>query len=321
MIAPTVADIFAARRRLAPFLRPTPLLPSAWLSSLAGGPVRLKLESVNLTGSFKIRGALNAALRLREATTGEVPRLVTASAGNHGRALALASEMLGLVCTVFTPTASPAAKKDAIRGHGAELMDDCPDYDAAEARARALASDTAAVYVSPYNHPDVIAGAGTIGIEIAEAVPDVQLVVVPLGGGGLFSGIGLALRAAAPGATLAGVEVEVSSPFTAGLAVGHIVTIDAGASIADGLTGNLEPGALTFAMVQRTIDTVVTVGEADVAAAMRGLGAHERLIAEGAGATATAALVAGRLAGGRRPTVVLVTGSNVDLPKWLAVAG
>ena len=212
---PTVADVYEARRRLGTRLPRTPLLPSSWLSSVAGGDVFLKIESLNLTNSFKIRGALNAALRLSEALTRDTT-VVAASAGNHGRALALAAEELGVTCVIFTPASAPEAKQNAIRRHGAELHV-CDDYDAAELQAKAFADANGAVYISPYNNADVIAGAGTIGLEIVEAMPSVDVVVVPLGGGGLASGIGLALKAAAPQAAIVGVEVEASSPFTLSL--------------------------------------------------------------------------------------------------------
>jgi threonine dehydratase len=311
---PAVGDIYAARRRLAPHLQPTPLLPSPWLSSLTGAEVFLKLESVNLTSSFKIRGALNAALKAAEQAT---TTLVTASAGNHGRALALAAERLRLGCVVFTPATAPAAKKDAIRRHGAALHDECEDYDAAEAQAKAWAAAEGGVYVSPYNHPDVIAGAGTIGLELLEVMPDLDVVVIPLGGGGLASGIGMAVKAAAPGATIAGVEVEASAPFTAGRRAGRITPIAPRASLADGLTGNLEADAITFRLVQQLVDAITIVNEADLISAMRGLAAEERLIVEGAGAAATAAVVSGKMTARGQRAVVMVTGANVDLPRWL----
>src|SRR5688500_3226156 len=231
---PTVLDVYEARRRLGERLPKTPLLPSRWLSSLADGEVHLKLESVNLTNSFKIRGAMNAALRLSEGIDTPTPSIVTASAGNHGRAMALAAEERGLTCVVFTPINAPEAKKNAIRRHGAILHSDCADYDVAEHQAREFADQEGGVYISPYNHPDVIAGAGTIGLEIIEAMIGVDVVVVPLGGGGLASGIGLAIKTASPKTTMVGVEVEASSPFTSSLEAGRITAITPRPSLADG---------------------------------------------------------------------------------------
>lgn len=315
MPAPTVLDVYEARRRIGERLPRTPFLPSSWLSSIAGGNVSLKVESVNLTGSFKIRGALNAALRLSDGADRRT--IVTASAGNHGRALALAAEELGIPCVVFTPANAPEAKQNAIRRHGAVLHSDCKDYDTAEKRAREYADAEGGIYISPYNDPNVIAGAGTIGLEVVEAMPDLDVVVIPLGGGGLASGMGLAIKAAAPQVTIVGVEVEASTPFTQSLEAGRITVIRPRPSLADGLVGNLEPGSMTFALVKRVVDRVVTVSEDDLSGAMTGLAAEERLIVEGAGAATVAAIMAGKVSASGQRVVAMVTGGNVDLAKWL----
>ena len=317
MPPPTVLDVYEARRRLGERLPKTPLLPSAWLSSIADGNVFLKIESVNLTNSFKIRGAMNAALRMSEGIDTQLPTIVTASAGNHGRALALAAEELGLPCVVFTPSTAPEAKQNAIRRHGAVLHSDCEDYDAAERQAREFAEAEGGVYISPYNNSDVIAGAGTIGLEIVEAMPNLDVVVIPLGGGGLASGMGLAIKAAAPNATIVGVEVEASSPFTLSLEAGRITGITPRPSLADGLVGNLEPGSMTFPLVKQVVDYVVTVSEEELTRAMKGLATEERLIVEGAGAAAVASILAGKASAPGQRVVAMVTGGNVDLPKWL----
>jgi threonine dehydratase len=317
MPLPTVTDVYEARRRLGSRIPRTPLLQSSWLSSIADGNVYLKIESLNLTGSFKIRGALNAVLRLSEGVDAEPATIVAASAGNHGRALALAAEELGVPCVIFTPKNAPETKTTAIRRHGATLHSDCEDYDAAERQAREFAEAEDAIYVSAYNHPDVIAGAGTIGIEIVEAMPSFDVVVVPLGGGGLASGVGLAIKAAAPQATIVGVEVEASSPFTLSLEAGRITAITPRPSLADGLVGNLERGSITFPLVKQVVDYVVTISEDDLSRAMKGLATEERLIVEGAGAAAVAAIMAGKASAPGQRVIALVTGGNVDLPKWL----
>jgi threonine dehydratase len=315
MPVPTVLDVYEARRRIGARLPKTPLVRSAWLSSIAKGDVFLKLESVNLTNSFKIRGAMNAAMRLSEG--GRTTTIVTASAGNHGRAMALAAEELGLTCVVFTPATAPEAKQSAIRLHGAVLHSDCADYDTAERRAKELAGQDGAVYISPYNHADVIAGAGTIGLEIVEELADVDVVVIPLGGGGLASGMGLAIKAAAPTATIVGVEVEASTPFAVSVEAGRITRIEPQPSLADGLVGNLDPDAMTFELVRQIVDSMASVSEDELTRAMKGLAAEERLIVEGAGATAVAAVLAGKASAPGQRVAVMVTGSNVDLPKWL----
>ena len=317
MPLPTVTDVYAARRRLGTRLPRTPLLPSSWLSSIADGSVFLKIESLNLTNSFKIRGALNAALRLSEGLDSDTQTIVAASAGNHGRSLALAAEELGMACVIFTPASAPEAKQNAIRRHGAVLHSDSEDYDAAEKQAKEFADAEGGIYISPYNHPDVIAGAGTIGLEIVDVMPSFDVLVVPLGGGGLASGVGLAVKAAAPQVTMVGVEVEASSPFTLSLEAGRITEITPRPSLADGLVGNLEPGSMTFPLVKQVVDYVVTVSEDDLGRAMKGLAAEERLIVEGAGAAAVAAIIAGKASAPGQRVIALVTGGNVDLPKWL----
>ncbi|HEX4914221.1 MAG TPA: pyridoxal-phosphate dependent enzyme [Vicinamibacterales bacterium] len=314
---PTVLDVYGARRRLRDRVLRTPLHQSHWLSSMADAGVYIKNEAANLTGSFKIRGALNAALKLREGLDRRPPTIVTASAGNHGRAMALAAEQLGLRCVVFTPKTAPDAKQNAIRRHGAVLHSAHDDYDAAEQQARAFAEREGGVYVSPYNHADVIAGAGTVALELVEAMPLFDVAVIPLGGGGLASGMGLALRAVAPHVTIVGVEVEASSPFTASLHAGRITGIAPRPSLADGLVGNLERDSMTFPLVRQVVDRVVTISEDELRRAMKGLASEERLIVEGAGAAATAAILAGKATAPGQRVIAMVTGGNVDLPKWL----
>ena len=306
----TLADIVAAQRRLRPHLPPSPLRASPWLSHRTGAFVTLKLESVQFTNSFKIRGALNAMLRLAETDRGAT--VVTASAGNHGRAMAFAGECLGLRTIVFTPATAPQTKRTAIAQHGAELRDEAPDYDEAERRAREYAEQTRAVYVSPYTHPDVIAGAGTVALELLQSTI-FDTVVVPIGGGGLASGIAIALKQAAPHVKVLGVEVDASRPFAASLARGAIVEIEVQPSLADGLIGNLEPGAITFQYVRRFVDEVTSVSEESLRAAIRELASEEHLIVEGAGAAATAAVLTRDVIASGTRAVVLVTGGNIDV--------
>jgi threonine dehydratase len=313
-----LTPILEAARRIARWLPAAPLRHSPWLSAATGADVHLKLESLLPSHSFKIRGAFNALGRLVE--RGQTARpIVTASAGNHGRAMALAGERLGLRIIVFTPRDAPDTKKQAIRRHGAVLDDSPPDYDAAERAARAFAAREGASFISPYNHPDVIAGAGTVGLEILEARPDLALVYVPLGGGGLASGIGLTIKAAAPGVRIVGVEAAASTPFSTGFARGAITPIDVRPSLADGLIGNLEPGTVTFDLVRHHVDRVVQVDEDQLHDTVRRLAAEEHLLVEGAGAAATAALLADRPTSPGARIVVLVTGANIDLARFAAI--
>jgi threonine dehydratase len=284
---------------------------SAWLSEAARGEVWLKLETVQPTFSFKLRGAFNAILRLA-GQRGTLPSLVTASAGNHGRAMAFAAAEAGLPLTVYAPEHAPETKLKAITALGADLRL-CDDYDQAELRAKEHAARGDALFISPYSHPDVIAGAGTVGLEIAEDLPDVGCVVVPIGGGGLISGMAVALHDAAPQVWVHGVEVEASCPFTRSLAAGRIVEIDVKPTLADGLAGNLDRDTVTFDIVRRLVRTVTTIEEEELRDAVALLARHERLIVEGAGAVATAALCAGKLDLDGRKTAVVVSGANIDL--------
>ena len=312
-------DVLRARRRIAPHVRRTPLVRSAWLSELAGADVRLKLESLQVANSFKSRGAFNAVIARLE-RGGDRPRqLVTASAGNHGRGLAAAAETFGLALVVFTPAGAPAAKLDAIRRHGADLRADGRDYDEAERMAKAFARDTDAEFNSPYSDPDVIDGAATIALELFEDAPDLDTLVVPIGGGGMISGVGRTAKAINPDVTVIGVELEVSHVFQDSLRAGRLVEIDAGESIADGLGGNADPETITFELIRRYVDRIVTVGEDDLAAAIVGLVEKEHLIAEGAGAAASAAIASGRVDVGGRRVAVIVSGSNIDRTRLMSV--
>jgi threonine dehydratase len=310
----TIADIIAARRRIAPHIRRTPLLASAWLSALAGAEVRLKLESLQPTNSFKIRGAVNASAAFIERRHGGRPgpagRIVTASAGNHGRAMAYAAERLGLNLVVYTPRSAPRAKLDYIARHGADLRP-APTYEDAERLARACAAETGATYISPYSHPDVIAGAATVAVEILEDWPDADTILAPVGGGGLVSGIAIAATRMASRIQVVGVEAEASPAFHEALKAGRIVEVEVHPTLADGLAGNMDPESMTFDLVRRFVDRTVLAPESSIADAIRGLFEEERVIAEGAGATAVAALLAGLPMAGRKVAIV-VSGSNID---------
>jgi threonine dehydratase len=278
--------------------------------------VHLKLETLQPTFSYKIRGAFNAVLRLVETRGADAPPLVTASAGNHGRALAYAARSAGLRLTVYVPESAPRVKIDAIREEGAELIP-CADYDEAERRAKAHGADGRALFISPYSHPDVVAGAGTIALEILDEMPDVDTFVVPIGGGGLVSGIGIAARGA--GAEVAGVEVEASCPFTQSLAAGRIVTIDVGPTLADGLAGNMDPDTITFDLVREYVTTIGVVTEDALRAAVASTVREERLVVEAAGAAGVAAVASGTLDLDGRRVAIILSGANIDPEKLKAL--
>ena len=307
-----MVDVLRARRRIAPFVRRTPLVSSAWLSDLSGARVSLKLETLQLSNSFKARGAYNAVIARVERPGGAPSQLVTASAGNHGRALADAAKAFHLPLVVFTPADAPASKLAAIRRDGADLRPDGRDYDDAERMAKAFATRTNAEFISPYNDVDVIAGAGTVASEMFEADPGLDTLVVPIGGGGLIAGMAAVAKAINPDGEVTGVEVEASNAFQQSVRAGKLVEIVPGATLADGLGGNPDPETITFALIQRLVNRIVTVSEADLAAAIAGLVEAEHVIAEGAGAAATAALVGGRIDVRERRVGIVVSGANID---------
>ena len=330
------AHIQAAARRIAPHVRRTPLLRADGLSEAARREVWLKLETLQRTRAFKRRGACNALLalqeraagragtRLRSASAGQAPGLpstlgdfrpiVTASAGNHGVALSSIARELGARLTIYVPKDAPRAKLNRLRGDGITIVADCTDYDDAEARALDAAARGEGLFISAYNHPDIIAGAGTIpwrsGCSSAGAI------VVPTGGGGLLAGVTIGADGRVP---VVGVEPAVNPAFTDALAAGHTTTITPGSSLADGLLGNLERDALTFDLVRAHGVPVHLVPEAFVVDGVRTLFAQERLVAEGAGAIAVGAVLAGVLDGLPDPLVLLVTGANIDTATFTRV--
>jgi threonine dehydratase len=319
-----VIDVLQARARIRSRIRCTPLRRSEWISDIAGRDVFLKLESLQPTGSFKIRGALNAALCHLERHGAAAPPIVTASAGNHGRGLAYAAESLGLRLTVYVPRDAPRAKRDAIARHGAELTL-VDTYDETERSAKRHAATGEATYISPYANADVIAGAGTVALEVFEDLPEVATIVVPIGGGGLASGVGIVAKAMNAGRAstsrpeIVAVEAAASTAFSSSLAAGRITSITPGPTLADGLAGNLDPDSMTFEIVRDTVDRVVAVSEEELAASMRGLAANDHLIVEAAGGAAVAAIRPGTFGRDGGPIVAIVTGANVDLDRLVQV--
>jgi threonine dehydratase len=283
---------------------------SEWLSRESGREILLKLETLQPTSSYKLRGAWNAALAMKE--RGDDRTIVTASAGNHGRALAYAAQMEGMPLRVYVPATAPHAKLDGIRRLGADVRL-TPDYDEAERSAKKDARRTGAVFISPYSHPDVIAGAGTVGLEIVEDCPDVSVVMASVGGGGLISGVATALESTR--ASVVGIEAEASCPFTQGLKAGRIVPIDVAPTLADGLAGNLDPDAVTFDLVRRLVARIEVVSEGEIRSALRQLVHEDHLIAEGAAAVAVAGARRRRLTPSGEPAqkiVVILSGANID---------
>ncbi len=311
-------SIDLAAQRIAPHITRTPLVASPWLSVAAGAPVWLKLETAQITGSFKARGAMHALLALHERSP-EVDLVVTASAGNHGQALAWAGKRLGIRVRAYAPSAAADTKKAAMRAHGAELIE-ADGYDAAEDAARADADRTGMPYISPYNNDDVIAGQGTIALEMLEDAPAIDTFVIAVGGGGLISGCAIVAKDRKEPLGVIGAEVESSPVFTAALAAGEITPVQVSPTLADALAGNLEPGSRTFPLVQHLVDGIALVAEGSIETAMRGLYAHHGLVTEGSGAVATAALLQGLGLSGRHVGII-VCGRNIDLEQFARVTG
>ena len=294
--APALPEIERARERLAGVARVTPVFPSETLSRLAGRPVLLKAENLQRTGSFKIRGAYTkvSGLEPEQRAVG----VVAASAGNHGQAVAWVARELGAPARVFMPQDSPMAKVDATRSYGAEVELTGAAFEETLATAQAYVEQTGATFVHPYLDTLVMSGQGTIGLELAEQVADLETVVLPIGGGGLASGISLALRAVRPGLRLVGVQAAGTRPGGSGF------------TIADGIAVK-EPGDLTMGILGETLDDIVTVEDEEIAEAIVLLAERTKLVVEGAGAVSVAAILGG-LAGGSGSVLALLSGGNID---------
>jgi threonine dehydratase len=307
--AVTLHAVLLAAKRIGPYIRRTALERSAALSAELGVEVWLKLECQQRTGSFKLRGALNRLLTLPPDVRER--GVLTCSAGNHGLGVAEAARVTGIAATVVVPENASPAKVAALRRFGVELIITGADYDAAEAQAPALAAARGLAFVSPYDDPAVIAGAGTVMLEIAQELPEVGTVLVPVGGGGLAAGTGVVARAVNPALRVLGVQSEASPAMSAALVAGRLTPVATQRTLADGLAGNVAPGAITFPLVRDYLDGVVTVAEEAIAAAMRAFIDQHHLIVEGSGAVGLAALQAGRLHDLPEPVVLIVSGGNV----------
>jgi threonine dehydratase len=306
----TLDDVRAARARLDRSIHVTPCAHSETLSTMTGARVFVKLENLQMTGSFKERGAANTLLQLRPAERRR--GVVTASAGNHGLAVAFHAARLGIAAVIAMPAWAPLRKIAWARRHGAEVVLHGENYDEAYARALEIEAERGLVFVHPFDDPRVIAGQGTIGLELAEQVPDLDAVLVPVGGGGLIGGIRLALKAIMPGVQVIGVQAEETPAMQAALAAGHRVVVPAASSIADGIAVR-RVGVHTFDLARRYVDEVVSVGEEEIANAILLLLEIEKTVVEGAGAVALAALVNRRVALSGKTVVLLLSGGNIDV--------
>jgi len=313
----TLHDIRRARERIASTARRTPLEHSRWLSAEHGRDVLLKLECFQLTGSFKIRGAM---AKLSALTDDERSRgVLTVSAGNHGLAVAHCSEVLGLDTTIVVPESASRAKVASIRRYPVTLIERGATYDDAERAAREMERESGATFVSPYNDREVIAGQGTIGLEILEDLPGIDVVVVPVGGGGLLAGVALAAKAINPQIKVYGAEPLTSPTMTAALEAGRILQIEEQPTIADGCAGNIEPGSITFPIIQRLVDGIILVSEDAIRTAIARVASEDHLMIEGSAAVSVAALNDAVLDG--KSVAAIISGRNISLDLFAEVIG
>jgi threonine dehydratase len=304
----TEASIERAARAGAGVVRETPIITTGTLSERAGSPIVMKAENLQGTGSFKLRGAMAKIAALGDETGRGV---VCGSAGNHAQAVAYAARSRGIPCEVFMPEAAPIAKADAVLALGATLHLQGRSVDESVAAARARAAEAGMQFIHPFDDPDVISGQGGVGLELLRQVPDLARVVVPVGGGGLISGIAVAIRSQRPDVEIVGVQVEACAPFLSSLEAGEPVEVESVRTIADGIAVK-RPGEITLKLIDALVKEMVVVGEDQVAEAMVFLMERSKLVVEGAGAVGVAALLAGKL---RTPvagtTVLVLSGGNV----------
>ncbi|MFJ8308470.1 MULTISPECIES: threonine ammonia-lyase [unclassified Streptomyces] len=301
-------DIRGAQKMLSGVARTTAMEGSRHLSSLVGAPVHLKCENLQRTGSFKLRGAYVriSGLRPEERAAG----VVAASAGNHAQGVALASSLLGVHSTVFMPMGAPLPKVAATRHYGAEVILHGTVVDETLAAAEAYARDTGAVFIHPFDHPDIIAGQGTVGLEILEQCPEVRTIVVGIGGGGLAAGIAVAVKAVRPDVRIVGVQAAAAAAYPPSLAAGHPVAIDPAPTMADGIKVG-RPGDIPFALVSELVDEVRTVSEDALSSALLLCLERAKLVVEPAGASPVAAILS-EPESFRGPVVAVLSGGNVD---------
>ncbi|WP_018351628.1 threonine ammonia-lyase [Longispora albida] len=320
----TLDDVLAARELLHGVVRNTPLEQSRTLSAQLGGPVWLKCENLQRAGAYKVRGAYVRIARLSAAERAR--GVVAASAGNHAQGVALAATTLGAKSTVFMPTGAPLPKVAATKGYGAEVQLSGANVEEALAAAKQFAADTGAVFIHPFDHPDVIAGQGTVALEILEQCPDVKTILAGIGGGGLVSGMAVVAKALRPDIRVIGVQAEGAAAVPPSLAAGHPVKLKEYATIADGIAVGI-PGEVTFQHIAALVDDVITVTDEDISRAMLAVLERNKLLAEPAGLVGVAALMA-EVTQVETPAVAVLSGGNIDpllllrvLEHGLAAAG
>lgn len=312
-------DIFRARQTISAIARKTPLIKSTWLTERVGAPVYLKLETLQETNSFKIRGAANKLLNL---TPAEQKRgVVAVSTGNHGRAVSYVAAQLGIKAVVCLSEYVPDNKVRAIEQLGAEVVIYGRSQDEAGERALQLQTERGLTIVNPFDDPLIIAGQGTIGLELLEELPEIDTVLVPLSGGGLISGIALALKSASPAIRVIGLSMERGPVMYHSLKAGRPIQMPEEQTLADSLQGGLGPdNQYTFRMVQAYVDDVILLSEEEIAAGMAWALLKHHLVLEGAGATGLAALLHQKVQPPGRNVAVVLSGGNVEMGTLLEIA-
>ncbi len=307
---PTIEDIWQASDVIHAHIHHTPLLSSHTLGRMTDATVFLKAENLQRSGSYKVRGATYKLSRLTEEERAH--GVIAASAGNHAQGVAIAASALGIACTIVMPATAPLAKIAATEGFGAEVILYGQGFGEAYARAREIEAETGATFIHPFDDPDIIAGQGTVGLEIFSDMPDVEAIVVSIGGGGLISGIATALKKLNPDVRIYGVEAAGAAPMLRSIDAGRLVTLDEASTIADGIAVK-QCGELTYAITRDLVDEVVTVEEDEIIRAVLLLMERCKLVVEGAGAAGVAALIAGKLPIKGKRTAVVLSGGNIDM--------
>ncbi|MCR1900233.1 threonine ammonia-lyase [Irregularibacter muris] len=306
----SLEDIKGAKRTLENVIFPTKLVESKKISSLSNNRVFLKCENLQKTGSFKIRGAYNKIASLSEEQ--KANGVIASSAGNHAQGVALGATAYGIKSTIVMPAGAPVAKVMATQGYGAEVVLHGNVYDEAYEKAVNIQKETGATFLHPFDDPYVIAGQGTIGLEIMEDLEDVDVIVVPIGGGGLIAGIAVAAKSINPKVKIIGVEPETAASMKTSVEKDQKSTLDTANSIADGIAVKT-PGDLTYSIVKEYVDEIITVSEDDIAKAILTLMENEKLIVEGAGAASVAALISGKINSVDKKVAAVISGGNIDM--------
>jgi threonine dehydratase len=318
MMGLTLEDVRRAAERIKGLVHRTPVISSRLFNAAAGAECFFKCENLQRGGAFKMRGAANFLLSL---TPEERRRgVVTFSSGNHGQAVAIAAEQLGTAATIVMPEDAPKAKMEATRSHGARIITYDRKRENREEIGRRLSAETGAAVVPPYDHPWTIAGQGTVALELLEQVPDLDAIVVPLGGGGLLSGVLIAAKGVNSALNIFGVEPQVANDWALSLARKEKVEIPMPPTIADGLRTQ-KPGEITFPIVQGLADGVLLVSEEEMKAAIRFLLTRLKLLAEPSGAVAAAAVLNRRVPGRVQRVGIVISGGNIDLPQLAEICG